>query len=236
MGALDEAFLAKQLVADGNISPQLMQGLSDAALLQDAVGSHYELTELVNGKKADRGKIKLKARQMHGASNSPQTIDALLRAIEYEKHGDLVTPRQSTPHSRELRMAADRILAPAGASVLAGVGLRAGGVESLDGSERLLRALDRIDELDRGFNQKTGAIYDGVGLDGGHKLPHNKYPGMSEARENMMFENKYENRVKGNREGGDVVNAMTNSLMKRLRSGDVSPAMFADRYRPGRSR
>jgi len=236
LGVLDEAFLARQLVADGVISPQLMQGLADAALLQDAVGGHYELTELTNGKKVDRGKFKLKAKQMHGASNSPQTIDALLRAIEYEKNGPLVTPRQSTPHSRELRMAVDRILSPAGASVLAGVGLRAGGVETLDSAERLLRAGDRVDELDRGFNQKTGAIYDGVGLDGGHIKPHNKYPELSEARENMMLENKYENRVKGNREDDAVVGAMTNSLMKRLRSGDLAPAMFADRYRPGRRR
>ena len=44
----------------------------------------------------------------------------------------------------------------------------------------------------------------------------NKYPELSEALENMMFENKYENRVKGNREGEDVVKAMTNSLTKRL--------------------
>ena len=227
---LDEAAAAKALIADGIISADLLQGLSDAALLQEAVGGHYELEELVKGKKEDRGKIKLKAREMRGQSNSPQTIDALLRAIEYEQKGDLVTPRQSTPHSRELRKAGERILAPAGASALAKVGLRAGGVESLDGAERLVRALDRIDELDRGFNQKTGAIYDGVGLDGGHKLPHNKYPELSEARENMMFENKYENRVKGNREGEDVIKAMTNSLTKRLRSGAVPAAMFARRY------
>ena len=236
MEVLDELFLARELVADGDISPQLMQGLADAALLQDAVGSHYELTELVNGKKGDRGKFKLKAKQMHGASNSPQTIDALLRAIEYEKHGALVTPRQSTPHSRELRMAVDRILSPAGASVLAGLGLREGAVKSLDGAERLLRAGDRADELDRGFNQQTGAIYDGVGLDGGHIKPHNKYPELSEARGNMKLENKYENRVKGDREGDAVVGAMTNSLMKRLRSEDLAPAMFADRFRPGRAR
>ena len=236
MGVLDEAYLARQLVADGDISAKLLQGLGDAALLEDAVGSHYDLTELTGGKLEDRGKIKIKAKQMHGASNSPQTIDALLRAIEYEKHGALVTPRQSTPHSRELRMAAERILAPAGASALAKVGLRAGGVEGLDGPERLLRALDRIDELDRGFNQNTGAIYDGVGLDGGHKFPHNKYPEMSESRENMMFENKYENRVKGNREGQDVINAMTNSLGKRLRSEELPAVVFANRFRPGRVR
>ena len=228
---LDEAAAARALIADGIISADLLQGLSDAALLQEAVGSHYELEELVNGKKDDRGKIKLKAKEMRGQSNSPQTIDALLRAIEYEQKGDLVTPRQSTPHSRELRKAGERILAPAGASTLAKVGLRAGGVETLDGPERLVRALDRIDELDRGFNQKTGAIYDGVGLDGGHKMPHNKYPELSEARENMMFENKYENRVKGNREGEDVIKAMRNSLIKRLRSGDLPAAMFARRHR-----
>lgn len=227
---LDEAAAAKALITDGIISAELLQGLCDAALLQEAVGSHYDMEELRNGRKEDRGKFKLKAKEMRGASNSPQTVDALLRAIDYERHGDLVTPRQATPHSQELRMAGERILAPAGASALAKVGLRAGGVETLDGPERLVRALDRIDELDRGFNQKTGAIYDGVGLDGGHKLPHNKYPEMSEARENMMFENKYENRVKGNREGEDVVKAMTNSLRKRLRSGAVPAAMFAGRH------
>ena len=227
---LDEALLVAQLIKDGDIDPKLLQGLGDAAMLQEAVGSHYELEELRNGKIEDRGKMKLTRKQMHGGTNLPQTIDALLMAIDAEKNGPVVIPRGPSAHTQELRKAGERILAPAGASQLAKVGLRAGAVEQLDGAERLARALDRVVELDGGMNPVTGSLYEGVGLDGGHRVPHAKHGGQSADRDNMMFESQYENRSKGKAEGMEVVKQLKNSLLRRLKSDKLSALDFANAY------
>ena len=228
---LDEALAVAQLIADGDISPELLQGLEDAAVLQEATGNHYDMTELVNGKIEDRGKFTLKPIQQRGGTNLPQTVDALLMAAESELRGEpLVNPMGETDQSRRVRKAADRILAPAGASQLAKVGLRAGAVEQLDGAERLLRAKDRLVELDRNFDPTSGARLDGVGLDGGHKAAHNANPELSAARENMQMENKYVNRVKGDRSGEAAAQSYKNSIIKRLRSDAISPLELVNRY------
>ena len=227
---LDEALLVAQLIKDGDISPELLQGLGDAAMLQEAVGSHYELEELTKGKIADRGKMKLTPKQLHGGTDLPQTIDALLMAVDAEKNGPVVIPRGPSAHTQELRKAGERILAPAGASQLAKVGLRQGAVEQLDGAERLNRALDRVIELDGGMNPVTGSLYEGVGLDGGHKVPHAKHGGQSADRDNMMFESQYENRTKGAREGDEMIMSMKNSILKRLKADRLSPLELANSY------
>ena len=226
----DEALLVAQLIKNGDISPELLQGLGDAAMLQEAVGSHYDLAELTNGRIEDRGKMKLIPKQMHGGSDSPQTIDSLLMAIDAEKNGPVVMPSSPSAHTKELRKAGERILAPAGASQLAKVGLRSGAVEQLDGAERLARALDRIEELDGGKNPVTGSLYEETGLDGGHKNPHAKYGGQSADRSNMMFESKYENRTKGAREGDEMINSLKNSILKRLKADRLSPLELANAY------
>ena len=227
---LDEALAVARLIQDGDISPKLLQELGDAAMLQEAVGSHYDLTELVNGKIEDRGKMKLTPKKMHGGTDLPQTIDALLMAVDAEKNGPVVTPRGPSAHTQELRKAGERILAPAGASQLAKVGLRQGAVEQLDGAERLARALDRVVELDGGMNPVTGSLYEGVGLDGGHKVPHAKHGGQSADRDNMMFESQYENRTKGAREGDEMIMSMKNSILKRLKADRLSPLELANSY------
>ena len=227
---LDEALAVAQLIQDGDISPRLLQELGDTAMLQEAVGSHYDLTELTKGKIEDRGKMKLTRKQLHGGKNLPQTIDALLMAIDSEKNGPVVIPRGPSAHQQELRKAGERILAPAGASQLAKVGLRQGAVEQLDGAERLARALDRVVELDGGMNPVTGSLYEGVGLDGGHKVPHAKHGGQSAARDNMMFESQYENRSKQAAEGDEVISQLKNSILKRLKTDQISPLQLANSY------
>jgi hypothetical protein len=228
---LDEAAAIAALIADGDISPALLQGLEDAAILQEAVGNHYEMEELTRGKKEDRGKFKLTPKQLRGGTNLAQTVDGLLMAAQVERTGEpVVIPMGETAQSQRVRMAGQRILAPAGASQLAKVGLRAGAVEQLDGAERLNRALDRIVELDRNFDPTSGARLDGVGLDGGHKFAHHAHPEMSSSRENMQMENKYVNRVKGAAEGDAAVSRFGNSMLKRLKSGAISPYELATRY------
>ena len=228
---LDEALAVAKLIEDGDISPELLQGLEDAALLQEAVGNHYDLVELTNGKIADRGKFKLEKIDNSGGRNLPQTIDGILMGAQAEASAEpVVIPMGETPHSQRVRMAGERILAPAGASQLAKVGLRAGAVEQLDGQERLLRALDRVVELDRNFDPTSGARLDGVDLDGGHKVAHGEDEARSAMRENMQMENKYVNRAKGKAGGDTAVSRYRNSLKNRLTKDEISPADLANAY------
>ena len=231
MSVLDEAFLAQKLVESGDISAELLRGLEDAAILQEATKNHFDMIELEKGKIEDRGKFKLVPIQRRGGTNLTSTIDGILMDAQVQETGEpIVIPMGETDRSRRVRMAADRILAPAGASQLAKVGLRAGGVEQLDGAERLARAQDRLVELDRNFDPVSGARLDEVGLDGGHIKDHNNNPELSTARENMRFENKYVNRIKGDRSGEKAVAAYRNSLMKRLRSGALDPRELLARW------
>lgn len=228
---IDEDAVKAALIAEGIISPQMLQGMEDAALLQEAVDNHYDIVELDKGKKEDRGKFRLERKDIRGGTNLPQTVDAILMAAQAERTGEpVVTPALSTPHSQALRMAGERILAPAGASVLAGVGLRGGAVKELDGAERLERSLDRIDEMDRNRDATSGARLDGVGLDGGHKHSHHDNPELSTARENMQMENKYVNRIKGKESGEAAFSRYHNSLLKRLKNGSLSPLDLANAY------
>ena len=231
MGVLDEAFVIAQLIKDGDISAELLQQLEDAAILQEATQNHYDMVELKQGKKADRGKFKLVPKKLHGGTDLDSTIDGILMDAQVQRTGEpIVIPMGETDRSRRVRMAADRLLAPAGASVLAKVGLRAGAVEQLDGAERLLRAQDRLVELDRNFDTVSGARLDEVGLDGGHILDHHHNPEVSSARENMRFENKYVNRAKGARSGEDAVKAYKKGILRRLKGGKLTPAALAGRY------
>ena len=93
--------------------------------------------------------------------------------------------------------------------------LRGNAVTQLDGPERLDRALDRIVELDRGMNPITGGLYEGAGLDGGHQQDHKNNPELSAAKENMMFENQYENRIKGATSGEESLPASVIVLLRR---------------------
>ena len=231
MGVLDEAFVIAQLIKDGDISAELLQGLEDAAILQEASQNQYDMVELTAGKKEDRGKFKLVPKKLHGGTNLGSTIDGLLMDAQVQRTSEpIVIPMGETDRSQRVRMAAQRILAPAGASQLAKVGLRAGGVEQLDAAERMLRAQDRLVELDRNFDSVSGARLDEVGLDGGHIKDHHNNPELSTARDNMRFENKYVNRVKGARSGEDAVNAYKNSILKRLKSDALSPLELVNSY------
>ncbi len=206
---------------------KLIRDVGDVAKLQRAVESHYDLEELTTGKLADRGKYKLHRKEFHGKRNAPETINALMMAFRAEgQEGGNVQQRGPTAYDKELRLAGSRMLSPAGASELAGVGLRGGELTNLDGPERLERALDRIAELDSGYNHITGAVYGDVGLDGGHKAAHALNPELSNLRSNMMFESQYENRVKGKASGDDLKKRIRNSLLKRLRSGELTPQDF----------
>jgi hypothetical protein len=246
-GFTDEAAAFKALIADGIISNKTLNELRDFSTIQDAVGDHYDVSEIRGGKAA------LKARPSHGGSNSRDNLNALLMAIDAEKNGPIVVqrpgmghrsglkalqgPTQETFADRRVRKAAERILSPGAITTLASPGLREGAVKYIDSGDRLTRAINYAIKLNNGYDHITGSRLT-MGLDGGHILPHNKYPELSTASFNMAPENKYVNRAKGNREGADLINSLTNSLMKKFgaasKQGAVSYSQMPSLWNIGR--
>ena len=240
-GFIDEAAAHKALIAEGIISAKTLNELEDFSVIQDAVGDHYDVSEIRGGKAA------LKARPSHGESNSRDNLNALLMAIDAEQNGPIVVQRpgmeglqgpiQETYGDKRVRKAAERILSPGAMSVLASPGLRAGAIKEMDSDERLTRAINYAIKLNNGYDHITGSRLT-MGLDGGHILPHNKYPELSSASFNMAPENKYVNRAKGNREGSALIQSLTNSFKKKFgparKQGAVPVAQMANLWNIGR--
>ena len=240
-GFIDEAAAHKALIADGILSAKTLNELRDFSTIQDAVGDHYDVSEIRGGKAA------LKARPSHGGSNSRDNLNALLMAIDAEKNGPIVVQRpgmdglqgpiQETYGDKQVRKAAERILSPGAMSVLASPGLRAGAVKDISSEDRLTRAINYAIKLNNGYDHITGSRLT-MGLDGGHIMPHDKYPELSSAPFNMAPENKYVNRAKGNREGSALIQSLTNSFKKKFGSakkqGAVPVAEMANLWNIGR--
>ena len=233
-----EEIVRNKAAAEGDIEfLQLLDNVEDLALLEQAVGSHYDvaMTSATRGAKVDRDKAKLVRRQMHGGSNDLNALNARAMALDTELYGPIVQrawAQGESPGDIRLRRAVERVLSSAGASELAGVGLRDVAAANMSPTERLLRAGDRIIELDHGYNPITGAPYAGQGLDGGHRVAHNVDHMSTSLRNNMMFENKYENRAKGERSGPEAAGAFYNSLRNKIsasakRDPQVPAARFA---------
>ena len=237
MANLDELVRSKAASEGDTEFLQLLDAMEDLSLLEQAVGSHYDIamTSANRGAKVDRDKAKLIRKKMHGGSNELNALNARAMALDTELYGPIVQrawAQGESPGDIRLRRAVDRVLSSSGASELAGVGLRDVAAANMSPEERLLRAGDRIIELDHGYNPVTGAPYAGQGLDGGHKIAHNVDHSSSALRENMMFENKYENRAKGERSGPEAAAAFYNSLRGKVlgtakREPKVSAARFA---------
>ena len=240
-GFLDEAAAHKALIAEGILSAKTLNELRDFSTIQDAVGDHYDVSEIRGGKAA------LKARPSHGQSNDRDNLNALLMAIDAEQNGPIVVQRpgmdglqgpiQETYGDKRVRKAAERILSPGAMSVLASPGLRAGAVKDISSEDRLTRAINYAIKLNNGYDHITGSRLT-MGLDGGHILPHNKYPELSSAPFNMAPENKYVNRAKGNREGSALIQSLTNSFKKKFgpakKQGAVPVAEMANLWNIGR--
>jgi len=240
-GFLDEAAATKALIADGIISSKLLNEFRDFSIIQDAVGDHYDVSEIRGGKAA------LKARPAHGGSNTRDNLNALLMAIDAEQNGPIVVQRpgmdglqgpiEETFADRQVRGAITRSLSPGGMSVLASPGLREGAIKEMNGDERLTRSINYGIKLNNGYDHITGSRLT-MGLDGGHILPHNKYPELSSASFNMAPENKYVNRAKGNREGADLIQSLTNSFKKKFgpasKKGAVPLSQMANLWNIGK--
>lgn len=237
MANLDDLVRSK-VAAEGDTEfLQLLDAIEDREIIQDALSSHYTVeTTGMRGKKTDRDKMKIRGKHnFHGSTNSLNSLNALMMALESEKHGPIVQrswKQGESPYDKRIALAAQRALGDDAARQLAGVGLRGSALTAISPQDRLLRATDRLIELSHGYNPVTGSLYAGLPLDGGHRVAHHENPAMSALRENMMFESQYENRVKGARSGEDLQNSIIRSLSKRIkgtakRDPEVPAVVFA---------
>ena len=193
-------------------------------MVEDALSENFDTSIKTGGAVADRGKLQAKAKQIHGLSNSPESINGYMMTFDSMKNGS-IRDDVETANDAKLREAARAVLSPAAISNLAKPGLR-DGVASLSDENRIGRSEDRVVDYNSGVDRNTGALIAGMPTDGGHgdNFPHEKFPEYSDARWNMGTEQGYINKTKGNRTGQEAMEAMRNGLRNKMHadeSGDV---------------
>lgn len=193
-------------------------------MVQDALSENFDTSVKTGGDLEDRGKLLAKAKQIHGLSSSPESINGYMMTFDSMKNGS-IRDDVETSNDAKLREAAQEVLAPAAISNLAKPGLR-NGVAALSDENRIGRAEDRVVDFNNGVDRNTGALIAGMPTDGGHgdNFPHDKYPEYSDARWNMGTEQAYINSTKGKRTGEEALKAMRNGIRNKMHadeSGDV---------------
>ena len=162
-------------------------------LIKDSLGNYFDI-RVSEGKGKNQGKILLKKKvEQSGLSGAPETLIAYEMGRRRAEAGESLVDDSKRADNTQLRKAFDELLTGQAYRELGGAGLR----ESTGGEEMKQRAYAMLEAYDRGYNPETGAPYGRAGLDGGHKKPHSLYPELSKAPDNIMPENKYENRTKG---------------------------------------
>ena len=240
--SLDEDKTKAALVASGIISEKLLDELEKTSLVQEAIGDHYDISE-VRG-----GKLAVKQREERGQSNKRDNLNALLMAIDTEMNGPIVSQRpgmglneqgpiQESKGDRATRMALTDMLSDGAMSTLAKPGLREGAMKGMPKEQRQDRGVGYAMKLNNGYDHLTGSRLT-MGLDGGHIFPHNAYPELSTSDFNIAPENKYVNRAKGDREGAALIKSLTNSFKKKFgpasKAGPVSYSQMPSLWNIGR--
>ena len=174
----------------------------------------------------ETGKLRISPKELHGGRNSRETLLSIMGAQKAIKQGSPLVERPAyvdqSAANQEIEQAIRSRFSNKAKQDLAKVGLR-GGVAKLTLQDQEDRAVLRGGELLRGYNDKTGMPYGDAGLDGGHKEAHHNAPELSAAKENMMFENKYENRGKQDAPTPeDEYRMLDKGLKDRLRNGEIS--------------
>ena len=199
-------------------------GYNDVAPGEVMYGDPRYYQEGTEGK--ETGKLRISPKELHGGRNSRESLLSIMGAQKAIKQGSSLVDRPAYVDNSSANKAIEDAIRSrysyAGKQNLAKVGLR-GGVAKLTPQDQEDRAVLRGGELYRGYNDKTGMPYGEAALDGGHKEAHHNAPELSTAKENMMFENKYENRAKQDAlTPDDEYNKLEKGLRDRLRDGEIS--------------
>lgn len=193
-------------------------------MVEEALADNFDTSVKTGGEIAERGKLQAKAKQIHGMSSSPESINGYLMTFDSMKNGPIREDMESA-YDAGLREAARDTLTSNAVYNLAKPGLR-GSPADLSEANKVGRAEDRVVDYSLGVDRNTGALIAGLPTDGGHgdNFPHEKYPEYSNARWNMGTEQGYINKTKGDRVGDDAQIAIRNGLRNKMHaddSGDV---------------
>ena len=197
-------------------------------MVDDALSENFDTSIKTTGALADRGKLQVKPKQIHGLSSTPESINGYLMTYDTMSNGPIREDMESV-NDKQLRRMAQEVLSPSAVSVLAKPGLR-DGVAVLSDENRIGRAEDRVIDFNNAVDRNSGALLAGMPTDGGHgdNFPHEKFPEYSNARWNMGTEQGYINKTKGNRTGNDALVAMAKGIRNKMHndeSGDVIRAV-----------
>jgi hypothetical protein len=189
---LQEEAIRSAIAAEDPALDKLMRELEDITIIEDAIGDQYEITG--QGKIGpDKGKLQIAPIASHGQSDSLETLRSLARGARLERSPmDSLVDHSRRSDSGRLLNAVETQMSQQALNLIGKGGLR----EDVSSEIKAQRAIPLIQDMDRGYNRKTGAPFGAAGLDAGHIYPHNKYPELSASPENIMYENKYENRTK----------------------------------------
>ena len=193
-------------------------------MVADALSENFDTSVKTGGKLDERGKLQAKAKQIHGKSSSPESINGYLMTFDAMQNGPIRDDIESV-YDAKLRQAAADTLTSNAVYNLAKPGLR-GSPADLSEANKWGRAEDRVVDYGYGVDRNSGVLIAGMPTDGGHgdNFPHEKFPEFSNARWNMGTEQGYINKTKGNRTGKDAMVAMRNGLRNKMHaddSGDV---------------
>jgi hypothetical protein len=197
----------------------------ERGMVRDALADNFDTSIKKTGELAERGKLQAKAKQIHGLSSSPQSINGYLMTFDAMKSGPIREDVESL-YDQRLRQAAENTLTSNAIYNLAKPGLR-GSPADLSEANKTGRATDRVVDYSLGVDRNTGAPIAGLPTDGGHgdNFPHEKFPEFSNARWNMGTEQGYINKTKGDRVGESAQTAIRNGLRNKMRddpTGDVA--------------
>lgn len=220
----DEMRLAVAMDAGDEAAVQEMLWNDKRDMVADALSENFDVSVKETGKLDERGKLQAKAKQIHGLSSSPESINGYLMTFDSMKNGPIRDDVESL-YDQKLREAAQEVLTSNAVYNLAKPGLR-GSPADLSEANKRGRAEDRVVDYGYGVDRNTGALIAGLPTDGGHgdNFPHEKFPEFSNARWNMGTEQGYINKTKGNRTGKDAMVAMRNGIKNKMNadeSGDV---------------
>ena len=190
------------MVDNGQIDdPHFMRALNKVGKgveISDIGGDHFET--VINPPKSERGreryletgKVELAPRvRAHGLGESPTTMRAMLAQERMKRTGYTAfnTPAIEPEIERITQILNDGVQLKS----INSIGM--GGARGPRTSEQKLGiAASLLADVDRGYNRETGAAFNGVALDAGHRVAHSGNPLLSDEPTNLIMQNQYVNR------------------------------------------
>ena len=190
------------MVDNGQINdPDFLRALNQVGKgveISDIGGDHFETvikppkSERGRKKYLSTGKVELAPRvRAHGLGESPSSMRAILAQERMKRNGytGFNPPAIEPEIERITQVLNDGVQLKSINSI--GMG---GAREARTSEQKLGVAASLLADVDRGYNRETGAAFNGVALDAGHRVAHSANPLLSNEPSNLIMQNQYVNK------------------------------------------